>query len=242
MTGALLHEMVTRRTDGYLERGASPTRPEAFVDAAFAFAVTLLVISLNSIPDSIPGMLEALKGVPAFAVSFAQIIMFWVAHATWSRRFGLDDRGSTGLSLLLVFLVLVYVYPLKILFGSFFAWISGGWFPPVADIGSLRDLQLMFVMYGIAFGTLSLCLAALNRHALHAVVVPPLEPAERSLVRAEIARWLFHAVVAAVSIAVSFLLPQGLPNWMYGMPGMAYALLGFTGVVMTRFERAPAPA
>lgn len=236
--GALL-----RRPDGYLERGAGVTRQEAFVDAAFAFGVTLLVISLDAIPDTIPGMLEALKGTPAFAASFAQIMMFWAAHATWSRRFGLDDTGSSGWSMLLVFLVLVYVYPLKILFGSFFAWISQGWLPPVADISSLRDLQLMFVMYGIAFGTLSLCMAALNRHVLRAGVVPPLEPGERGMVRAEIGRWLYSTLVAAASITVALLLPVGgTPNWMYGLPGMLYALLGFTGVVMTRFERAAAKA
>ena len=38
------------------------TRLEAFVDAAFAFAVTLLVISLDAIPNSIPALLEAMKG------------------------------------------------------------------------------------------------------------------------------------------------------------------------------------
>src|SRR6185503_7472521 len=99
-------EALIRRPDGFLERGASVTRLEAFVDAAFAFAVTLLVISLDHIPDSIPAMLDALKGTPAFAASFAQIAMFWLAHETWSRRFGLDDDRSSRLSLLLVFLVL----------------------------------------------------------------------------------------------------------------------------------------
>ena len=179
---------LARLPDGFLERGANVTRLEAFVDAAFAFAVTLLVISLNSIPETIQGMVEALKGVPAFAASFSQIVMFWSAHAAWSRRFGLDDHGSQRLSLLLVFLVLVYVYPLKILFASFFYWISRGWFPQVAVIQTLGDLQSMFVMYGIAFGTLSLCMAALNRHALRAAVTPPLDESERSATRGEIGR------------------------------------------------------
>src|SRR5689334_21939870 len=98
-----------RLPDGFIHRGVNVTRLEAFVDAAFAFAVTLLVISLDSIPTSIPAMLVALKGVPAFAASFIQIMIFWSAHATWSRRFGLDDAPSQRLSLVLVFLVLVYV-------------------------------------------------------------------------------------------------------------------------------------
>ena len=87
---------LVRRPDGFLERGGTVTRLEAFVDAAFAFSVTLLVISLDTIPESIPAMLEALRGIPAFAASFAQIALFWAAHVTWSRRFGLDDSWGAG--------------------------------------------------------------------------------------------------------------------------------------------------
>ena len=228
-------EAQARLPDGFLERGASVTRLEAFVDAAFAFAVTMLVISLDAIPDSISAMLQALKGVPAFAASFAQIMMFWSAHATWSRRFGLDDRGSTWLSLVLVFLVLVYVYPLKILFGSFFSWISGGWIPQVAAIRTLADLQGMFTMYGLAFGSLSLLMAALNRHALRAAVTPALSEHELQKTRGEIVRWWYSALVAAGSIVFAMLLTADGPNWLFGMPGMFYALLGFTGPVVDRF-------
>lgn len=224
-----------RLLDGFLERGAEVTRLEAFVDATFAFAVTLLVISLDAIPDSIPGMLQALKGVPAFAASFAQIMLFWSAHATWSRRFGLDERGSSFLSLALVFLVLVYVYPLKILFASFFAWISGGWLPQVAKINTLADLQGMFTMYGLAFGSMSLLMAALNRQALRAEVVPPLSEFERQRTRGEVVHWVYSAMVAAGSILFAMLIPADSPNWLFGMPGMFYAMLGLTGVVVERF-------
>jgi uncharacterized membrane protein len=224
-----------RRPDGFLERGGQVTRLEAFVDAAFAFAVTLLVIALDQIPDSIPAMLAALRGIPAFAASFVQIILFWMAHEAWSRRFGLDDARGSVLSLVLVFLVLVYVYPLKILFSAFFAWISGGWFPAVAPIHTLADLQGMFVMYALAFGTLSVCMVLLNRHALAAAVTPPLEPAERLVTRGEIVRWWFAVFVAALSMAVALLMPADVPGWVYGMPGMLYGLLGFTRPVVRRF-------
>jgi hypothetical protein len=210
------------------DRGAQTTRTEAFVDAAFAFAVTLLVISLDAIPGSIPAMIDALKGVPAFAASFAQIMLFWTAHAAWSRSFGLDDARSQRLSLLLVFLVLVYVYPLKILFSAFFAWITQDYLPPVARIGNLGDLQGMFVVYGVAFGTLSLCLAALYRHALRADIVPPLDPAEARVARGEMLRWTYAAGVAAVSMATCALLPEDPPDWSTGLPGLVYALLALT--------------
>jgi len=220
---------LTRRPDGFLDRGASTTRVEAFVDASFAFAVTLLVISLDAMPSSIGAMLDALKGVPAFLASFLQIMMFWSAHARWSRRFGLDDAASQRRGLLLVFLVLVYVYPLKILFGSLFAWLSGGWFPPVAPIRTMDDLRMMFVMYGIAFGSLSLALASLNAHALRAAVAPALDDAERHRTRAEVRRWQFTALVAGASMLAALAVPAGSPPWLLGMPGMVYALLSFTG-------------
>jgi uncharacterized membrane protein len=228
----------SRLPDGFINRGVNVTRLEAFVDAAFAFAVTLLVISLNSVPTSIPAMVDALKGVPAFASSFIQIMIFWSAHATWSRRFGLDDPGSQRLSLLLVFLVLVYVYPLKILFSACFAWISGDWFPPVASIGSVADLKTMFVVYGVAFATLSLCIGALYRKALLSPVSPPLEPAEIAKVRTEIAGWWYAVTLAVASIVFALLLPTDLPHWLAGMPGMVYVLFVFAKPVTRRFAKA----
>jgi hypothetical protein len=179
-------------------------------------------------------MLDALKGVPAFAGSFIQIMIFWSAHATWSRRFGLDDAPSQRLSLALVFLVLVYVYPLKILFSAFFAWITGAWLPPLARIHSLADLQTMFVLYGIAFGTLSLCLAALYRQALRSAVTPPLEPAEIAQARGEVVHWCLSILVAAASITFALCLPANPPGWLTGMPGMVYLLLPFTDRITRR--------
>lgn len=226
-----------RSPDGFLERGAAVTRLEAFVDAAFAFAVTLMVISLDAIPSSIPAMIEALKGVPAFAASFAQIMLFWSAHATWSRRYGLDDGQSQRLSMVLVFLVLVYVYPLKILFGNFFAWITRGWLPAAADLQTLDDLRGMFVIYGIAFATMSLCVAALYRHALANADRLALSHDEIAWTRAEVARWHYTVAIAALSIALALLLPARIPAWMLGVPGMVYGLLGFTGLLMVRAHR-----
>jgi len=49
-------------------RRHQPTRLEGFVDASFAFAVTLLVISIGHVPGSVAEMLHALRGLPAFAL------------------------------------------------------------------------------------------------------------------------------------------------------------------------------
>lgn len=217
--------------DGFRRRGGEVTRLEAFVDAAFAFAVTLLVISVDSIPDSIAALALALKGVPAFAASFVMIAMFWNAHANWSRRFGLDDGISKVLSLALVFLVLVYVYPLRIQFGVLFGWISGGWLPLPIEIDSVADLGFMFLVYGAAFATMSLCLLGLYVHAWRCRKAIGLDDAETAATAGEIGAYACFVVVGIVSIVLSMSIRDSRSAWVISLPGMAYFLLSFTGLV-----------
>ena len=50
-------------TSPHSVQGERSSRLDAFVDAAFAFAVTLLVISADRIPDTLESLLLALKTV-----------------------------------------------------------------------------------------------------------------------------------------------------------------------------------
>ena len=227
---------------GFRERGHQVTRLEAFVDAAFAFAVTLLVISLDAVPESIPALIEALKGVPAFALSFIQIILFWRAHATWSRRYGLDDGVSNALSLALVALVLVYVYPLKILFGTFFSWITNGWIPWTVRVESYSDILDMFVVYGLAFSTLSLCVAALYRRAWRLRDALALSPQERVDTASFVAAWAWAALVGMISLSTALLMPPDPPYWLAGLPGLMYFLMNFSALVSRAAGRRAARA
>jgi len=88
-----------RREGGRIIRGDSMTRIETFVDAAFAFAFTMLVISIDQIPTSPPELFELSKDIPAFVFSALTIGAVWLAHANWSRTFGLQDPITIQLSL-----------------------------------------------------------------------------------------------------------------------------------------------
>ena len=114
--------------NGFRLRGAQVTRLETFVDAAFAFALTLLVIAGDSLPDSFAELREALRRTPTFILCFVLLAMIWSAHNRWSRRYGLEDAWSTVLSLGLVLAVLVYVYPLRMVIASVspLSWIANG--------------------------------------------------------------------------------------------------------------------
>ena len=219
------------------ERGREVTRIEAFVDAAFAFAVTLLVISFDAIPDSVPALVAALKGVPAFAASFALLAWIWWSHAAWSRRYGLDDGRSVLLSLLLVFLVLVYVYPLRLIFSSFFDFLSRGWLQSPLQVRNPAELRAMFVAYAVAWTTLGLVVGELYRHAWRRRDALGLSREERIALRGQIAAQAmipFTGVVALAWIALVTL--AGVPQ-LSAFSGFAYGLMGFTGVAVMLAER-----
>ena len=226
-----------RRGDGFFERGDQVTRLEAFVDAAFAFAVTLLAISIDSVPANRDELILALKGVPAFACSFAVICLFWWQHNRWSRRYGLDDGPSTFISLIYVGLVLVYVYPLKSLFSSMWDWLSGGFLPSSYQVQSLEDLRWMFAFYAVTFISLGLMLVLLDYRGWRQRDAIGLDGIERLALRREL--WT-HAVtigVGAASLLAALSMQNDRPVWTYSLPGVLYSLLTVNWFVTVHFQR-----
>jgi len=96
-------------------RGGDITRLEAFSDAVFAFAVTLLIVSLE-VPRTFSQLALTMRGFLAFAVCFALLAHIWHMHYIYSRRYGLQTPYSVFLNLVLLFVILFYVYPLKFMF------------------------------------------------------------------------------------------------------------------------------
>ncbi len=225
------------KATGFAERGQQVTRLEAFVDAAFAFAVTLLVISFDAIPSNAEELINAFKAIPAFAASFAMVAMFWYAHNVWSRRYGLDDGPSIFLSLLLVFLVLVYVFPLRLVFAGGFAWISGGWLPSDYQISGIGDLQLMFITYACSFISLCSVLALLYRRAGRCAERIGLSANERYLTRVDELMYWLMASVGVISLITALYIKPTWPQWLFGAPGLVYFLLGLDRPLAVRLAR-----
>ncbi len=106
-------------TNEFRFRGHEVRRIEAFSDAVFAFAVTLLIVSLE-VPKNFEELMITMRGFFAFGVSFVLLMMIWYEQNIFFRRYGLDDFTTTVLNCTLIFLVLFYVYPLKFLFTLIF--------------------------------------------------------------------------------------------------------------------------
>lgn len=241
-----------RSEDGFRQRGLQVTRLETFVDAAFAFSLTLLVIVFDDLPDSVAELRAALRQVPAFAFCFVMLAMFWAAHNRWSRRFGLEDARSTLLSLGLVFVVMIYVYPLRMVASGAMAFFTGGWAPHAFTIDPARallDLQTMFMVYGVGFGVLSWLLWRLNAHALRQADALGLDALERHETRNEIGVHVILTASAVLSLLGSLLLLawnplDRQPGWIASLPVWVYALIGpaISAYMWRRARLRPAPA
>jgi uncharacterized membrane protein len=210
---------------GFRLRGEQVTRLETFVDAAFAFAVTLLVVSFQSMPQSFSELYDALRRLPAFLAGFAILALFWTAHNRFSRRTGLEDAKATLLSLALVAATLFYVYPLRMVMSAAMHFFSGGWAPSEFAVSDFREFRLIFVIYGVGFASLAAITAALNMHALRRGAQLRLDAAECMILRGEVASQLVLVACAALSACIALSIPAS-DGLLTAMPGLVYALLG----------------
>src|SRR5258708_22960218 len=69
------------RLRGFRLRGMEMTRLETFIDAAFAFAISMLVIAAQQLLDNIQTLLAAFKNGPTFVCSIAVLGIFWPAQS-----------------------------------------------------------------------------------------------------------------------------------------------------------------
>lgn len=212
-----------RDSDGFRLRGSEVTRLEAFVDAAFAFAVTLLVVSFEALPDSYATLVEALKRGPAFVAGFAILAMFWFSHYRFSRRYGLEDTTVLLCSLTLVGLTLLYVYPLRMLMGLAASAMTGGWTPSSLRLQSVDDLRGVYVIYAVGFGAMCLLVAAMYGHAYRLRAMLALDPLECLLTRTQAWAMLLLCVPSLLSILLAVFGPMR-GGWQ-GAPGLVYLLL-----------------
>lgn len=209
--------------DFYL-RGIETTRLDTFIDAAFAFATTMLVISIGNVPKSFSELTLAFKGIPSFLASFATIVLIWYGHRKWSRRYGIEDNFTILLSFALVFILMIYIYPLRLVFSALFAWISGNYFPSEFSISSTNELANLFVFYGFGFAAIALLLCLLFYRAIKLKYVLKLNEVELLITKYDTISWLIMGNTALVSAFFAIIMPIKIAVF----AGLIYSTLPFT--------------
>jgi uncharacterized membrane protein len=214
-------------------RGRDVSRVEALSDAVFGFAVTLLVVSLE-VPRTYADLLHVMAGIPAFAITFWILLIIWLRQYKFFRRFGLDDSRTTMLNFALLFVVLVYVYPLKFLFASAFSLTSEFY------TGSMTAAQVagLYAIYSAGYVAQQLIFMALYSNALAQREHLDLTPREQYEAGTEIAVSLVASLCAAVVPVAALAVPPALA----ASAGMLYWILPAGVGLTTAWRKRTAPA
>jgi len=202
----------------FRNRSESVSRLEGFSDTAFGFAITLLVVSL-AVPNRFDQLLQQLSGLPVFAVTFALVATIWYGQFVFFRRYALGDFVTVFLTLLLLFVVLFYVYPLKFLFALAFQ--TGG------ISFQERDTPALFLIYGLGFASVSLVLALLYLHAYRKREELGLTEWEVLVTRLSVAGHGATMMVGLVSAGLAQVIPQPATAAVAGFIYFAVALPWF---------------
>ena len=104
------------------------SRLEAFSDAVFAFALTLVVVSLD-VPKSYDELMALMAGFVPFAASFALLTWIWYEHNVFFRRYGLQaalDAHLVSATVGVIATVVALVAPMPLpLFSGFTYFLMG---------------------------------------------------------------------------------------------------------------------
>jgi uncharacterized membrane protein len=184
----------------------SKTRVEAISDSIFAFAATLVVVSLD-IPDDFSALKASLGSFLPFAISFFALIMIWRTHYNFFRRSQFVDTWVISLNMVMLFVVLFYVYPLK-----FLASLAFG----EAKITGWEEFAELFELYSLGFAAIFLFLGLMYFAASR-------KPATNVK---EMRFWGRHFMIFTLMGLLSILLSVLGIGLQFGLPGFVYALLG----------------
>lgn len=226
----MVREGLARREVGGNEdfrwRGEEVWRVEGFSDAVFAFAVTLLVVSLE-VPRTFDELLAVMQGFFAFAICFALLLVVWYDHYKFFRRYGLRDAPTVWLNSVLLFLVLLYVYPLKFLFTLLTDQLFGlGDMTRLPSGDIVRAIEpsqvpLLMTIYGAGFVAVQLVFVLFYWRAYSLRDALGLDARERSVTREEIQGFLLNALVGLGSVGIANLGGEATVSW----AGWIYVLI-----------------
>ena len=195
---------------GFHWRGAEVTRLEGFTDAVFAFAVTLLVVSLE-VPKTFPELMVAMHGFLAFGVCFALLANVWYQHYRFFRRYALENPWVVFLNCALLFFVLFYIYPLKFLFTAMF---NG------SEI-SVSEVRALFTIWSLGYAAVFAIFALLYLHAWRVRAQLELTPLEA--IRTQVS--LLDQLAMVFIGLLSTVLARTMPDRYVGIVGSIYFLV-----------------
>ncbi len=228
-THAKLQPVLQRRDHGFRWRGKEISRIEGLSDAVFAFAVTLLVVSLEA-PRRFEELEKMMHGFVAFGLCFVLLLMIWHSQYIYFRRYALDDRVSFLLNAALLFVVAFYVYPLKFLCTLLVDGLTGyvQYDQQGHAIQAMRrqDWRPLMMIYSAGFVGLYIIFALLYRHAYQLRQYLELNAMEVYETRGVIQENLLMIGIGSLGLLLAIINQPQLAGLSYMLIGPGQAFLG----------------
>jgi len=218
--------------DGFRWRGTEIARVEGLSDAVFAFAVTLLIVSLE-VPRTFNELMALMSGFVPFAICFAMLMQVWHEQFLFFRRYNLQDTVTLVLNFVLLFVVLFYVYPLKFLFTVLVRQRTGAGIDVQMPNGitehmvEAHQIPVLMSVYSAGYIAVSLVFALLFLRALSRRDQLELNPLEVFETQVSIGASLLNLTVGTASV-IAALMGNG------GLAGMLYPVLLAPGITIFR--------
>ncbi len=212
------HKLKKSEKDNIRWRSHEPVRIEAVSDGVFAFAVSLLIISLE-VPKSSEELLRSLRGFIPFIFCFTFLALTWYMQFKFFRRYGMHDFLTILLNGILLFVVLFYVFPLKFMAS---AAASGGREYVIRP----EDAVALFNVYNGGFMAIFLLFCLMYCNAFLKRDETGLTPPEVFETKSFIYVYLYSGGVGGLALLLGSLGTPFLP-----LSGMCYGLMGGTGII-----------
>lgn len=218
-------------------RSDSPSRLENFSDAVFAFSITLLMISLE-VPQTFTQILELTDELIAFAITIIPLFIIWQQHRQFFRRYGLDDSVVLKWNTILLFIVLIFIFPLKFLSLFLVRFYSSVLFGTPTVFGTMingEQVPMLMVYYGLGALGLIFVFSRFYKHALNKK--DELELNTYELKHTEYYKRLFTHLCYVPIISIVFVIVIMFFNVTIAsvVSGVLYALTGVVFVINQRW-------
>jgi len=209
-------------------RGLNQTRIETFSDAVFALAITLVILS-STVPETFAELRTSMGDVLPFFLCVVLLVVIWTQHYKYFLKYGLQDMPTIVFNTFLLFLVLVYVYPLKFLmkflvtlFTSLFTGNNSYFSEMYADQMQKGDMPFLMMVYGLGASLIFFTLTILYRHAYKRRVELELDAYETFDAKTSIGTNLLMGLIPMISFLIAWIGPDS--PWTYSLSGFIYML------------------
>lgn len=209
-------------------RGLNQTRIETFSDAVFALAITLVILS-STVPKTFAELRTSMADVVPFFLCVILLVVIWTQHYKYFLKYGLQDQKTIVFNTFLLFLVLVYVYPLKFLMKFlitlFTSLVSGDFSYFMEAYGNnmqYGDMPFLMMVYGLGASLIFLTLAMLYRHAYKRRVELELDEYEIFDAKSSVGTNLLMGAIPMISFFIALIGSDSALT--YNLSGFIYML------------------